>query len=357
MKNLCLLLFFCISTTALPQPIENLIIITTDGLRWQEVFTGMDTAIANDSRYNQDDRSGIYEKYWSDNLKERRKLLMPFFWSTVAAQGTVFGNRGYDNLVNTANPYWFSYPGYSELFTGYVDTLINTNNYKNNPNTTLLDFLQQQPAFTNRIAGFGAWYAFDRILNEPRAGFPVICGFDTVASSSTEQQLINKMLKESYRHWDDDECQDVFTHHSAMQYLKERSPKVLFVGYGETDEWAHAGEYKDYLNAAHQVDDWIRQLWEYTSQHPQYKNKTAFLITVDHGRGDEVKKQWTSHNASIAGADETWFAIIAPGIKGKGELRTAGKCYQEQLAQTMATLLGLTFTAEHPVANGIPLAK
>jgi hypothetical protein len=40
-------------TVKAQQKIENIIIITTDGLRWQEVFTGMDSAIANNKLYNQ----------------------------------------------------------------------------------------------------------------------------------------------------------------------------------------------------------------------------------------------------------------------------------------------------------------
>jgi hypothetical protein len=32
------------------QKTENIIVITTDGLRWQELFKGMDTALANDAR-------------------------------------------------------------------------------------------------------------------------------------------------------------------------------------------------------------------------------------------------------------------------------------------------------------------
>ena len=33
--------------------IENVIILTTDGFRWQEVFNGIDTALATRSDYNQ----------------------------------------------------------------------------------------------------------------------------------------------------------------------------------------------------------------------------------------------------------------------------------------------------------------
>ena len=49
--------------------------------------------------------------YWSDNEKERRQKLMPFFWSILAKKGQLYGNRHFDNKVNTANIYTFSYPG------------------------------------------------------------------------------------------------------------------------------------------------------------------------------------------------------------------------------------------------------
>lgn len=338
---------------AFPQQAENLIIITTDGFRWQEVFTGMDSALANDKRYHQNASEELFDKYWSDNLKERRKLLMPFMWTTFSQLGSLYGNRGYDNKVNNNNPYWFSYPGYNELLSGYADTAINSNNYKHNPNVTLPEFLHKQPGFNGKVAAFGAWNAFDRILNEPRAGFPVICGFDTVASTTTEQLLTNKMLRQGYRPWGEEECLDVFTHQSAIQYLKEKSPKVLYIAYGETDEHAHGGDYRDYLNAAHQVDAWIGEIWHYVQEHPQYRNKTVMLVTVDHGRGDEVKKEWTSHNSSIKGSDQTWFALIGPGVPGKGELRTSGQIYQDQLAKTLARLLGFEFVADHPVGKPV----
>lgn len=66
---------------------------------------------------------------------------MPFFWGTLAKQGQIYGNRALDNKVDNANPYWFSYPGYSEILTGHVDTLINSNDYPPNPHTNILEFL------------------------------------------------------------------------------------------------------------------------------------------------------------------------------------------------------------------------
>jgi hypothetical protein len=86
---------------------------------------------------------------------------------------------------------------------------------------------------------------------------------------------------------------------------------------------------------------------------PQYKNKTALFITTDHGRGDAVKEEWTSHGNSIKDAYEIWFAVLSPAITSKGEMKTEMQLYQKQFAQTIAKLLGYTFKADHPVAEEI----
>ncbi len=339
------------------QTVENIIVVTTDGFRWQEVFGGMDSAIANNSKFNQWDSSGIFNNYWASESEQRRKKLLPFFWEVIAAKGQVYGNRNFNNNVNVANRYWFSYPGYNEIFTGYPDTLVNSNEYKANPNTTLTEFLNRQPSFHNRVAAFGAWNAFERILNSERSGVPVTNAFKKLndKKATGREVLMNDLLMDSYKPFGNEECLDVFTHYQAMEYLQKKKPRFLYIAYGETDEWAHAGRYKDYLNAAHQVDGWIKQLWEYIQHDPVYKNKTALFITTDHGRGDKVKEEWVTHGEGLKGADEIWFAVMGPGIKAKGAVKDAGQLYQKQFAQTIAGLLGFTFRCEHPVADKISL--
>ena len=336
---------------------QKLIIITTDGFRWQEVYKGMDQQIASDGKFNQGDSAGIFNKYWSSNTEERRKKLLPFFWNTIANQGQLYGNREHGNKVDNANPYWFSYPGYSEIMTGMVDTLINTNDYPPNPHTTILDFYNRQPAYKNKVAAFGAWDAFERILNEPRAGFPVLNAFEDnkYALQDSKMQLIGEMLKNSFRPFGDVECLDVFTHYQAMTYLTEKKPSVMYISYGETDEWAHHGDYKFYLDAAHQFDAWVKDIWNYVQSQPEYKGKTTLLITTDHGRGDLVKEEWTDHGQKVSDAHEMWFAVMGPKVSGLGEIKIKQQYYQKQLAQTAAMLTGMKFTAEHPVADGITI--
>lgn len=336
------------------QKIENVIIITTDGMRWQEVFGGMDTAIAGNAKFNQGDSAYIFKNYYNPDLKVRRSLLMPFVWSVIERNGQIYGNRNYNNYVNNANPYWFSYPGYNEIMTGFPDTAVNSNEYKPNPHVTVLEYLHQQPGYQGRVAAFGAWDAFDRILNEQRAGFQVVSAFDTVNGKLSERQkLINSMVGNSQRPFGNSECLDVFTHYAAIEYMKVNRPKVLYISYGETDEWAHHGYYKYYLDAARQVDKWIGEIWRYVQSDPFYKNKTALLITTDHGRGDKIKEQWTDHGQRVADASEIWFAVMAPEIAAKGELKLPMQIYQKQFAQTIAMLLGKKYTASHSIAEAV----
>lgn len=260
-------------------------------------------------------------------------------------------------MVDNANPYWFSYPGYNELFTGYPDTLINSNGYPPNPNKNLLEFINQQPGYRNKVAAFGAWDAFDRILNEGRSGFPVYSAFDKTGGENPGlvEQTINKLLTDSYKPFGDAECLDVYTHYAAMHYLESKKPRLLFIGYGETDEWAHSGHYKDYLDAAHMADKWIKDIWNYIQSTPFYKDKTVMFITTDHGRGDEIKEEWTSHNRNIKGAGQIWFAAMGPGINRKGEVKKEQQIYQKQFAQTIAHLIGKEFICNHETGKKINL--
>ncbi len=356
MRKIFLAVFVLVSCLLQAQnKTENIIIITTDGLRWQDVFKGMDSAIANNKKFNQGDSDYIYKTYWSDNESERRKKLMPFLWSTIESKGQIYGNRVLGNKVDNANPYWFSYPGYSEIMTGYADTAINSNSYPPNPNVTVLEFFNTQPKLKGKVAAFGAWNAFDRILNEQRSGVPVISAFDTVGGKSPtdKEKLINAMLKDSHKPWLEDECLDVFTHYAAIEWLETRKPKVLYIAYGETDEWAHAGMHRSYLDAARQVDTWIKQLWDFVQSDPQYRNKTSLFITVDHGRGDGKKEEWTSHGSSIQDSHEIWFAVLGPDTKATGEVKDNTQLYQKQFAQTMAKILGYIFKADHPIAEEV----
>ena len=104
------------------------------------------------------------------------------------------------------------------------------------------NFLINSLKLKGKVGVFGAWEAFNRILNEQRSGIPVIAAYDTCggAKPNANELMINKLLRDSQKHWAE-ECFDVFTHHAAMEYLKKERPKVMYIAYGETDEWRMDG--------------------------------------------------------------------------------------------------------------------
>jgi Type I phosphodiesterase / nucleotide pyrophosphatase len=341
-----------INLSAQQKKTENLIIITLDGFRWQEVFSGADDSLINNPEFSFD-TAGLKNKYWAATPDERRKKLLPFFWNTIATQGQLHGNRNYGSKVNVKNRYWFSYPGYNEIFTGYPDTSVNSNDKNLNKNTTVLEFLNNQSSFKGKVAAFASWDCFDAIFNEPRAKFFVSSGIDTLPFKSASFSLLNDMQKQSPQPLGDEVRPDHLTYFIAKEYLKEYKPKVMYIAFDETDDYAHGGRYDYYLNTAHIEDKWISDLWNMVQQMPEYKNKTTLLILCDHGRGDKVKKEWTSHGEKIEGSDQIWLAILGAGIESKGEAKNGEQLYQAQMAQTIAHLLGYTFIANQPIETMI----
>lgn len=329
---------------------ENVIIVTLDGMRWHEVFKGVDPALMNDSVYtrNKDD---VKNNYWAETLEERRKKLFPFLWTTVESKGRLYGNRNYNNKIDNANRYWFSYPGYNELFTGYPDTAMNTNDKIDNPNENVLEFINKQKGFTGKVAAFSTWDVFPYILNTKRSGVYVNADVDSLHFNTPELKLINDMQFLTTRPIG--VRPDVFTYFAAREYLKTYKPKVLYIAFDETDDFAHAGLYDQYLKSAYAEDAMIADLWKTVQSMNQYKGKTTLIVTCDHGRGDKIKANWQHHGDKIEDAHEIWMAIISPDVKPGGEQKENIQLYQKQLAATIAALLGYKFTANHPVAEPV----
>ncbi len=144
----------------------------------------------------------------------------------------------------------FPYPGYSETLCGFADPRIDSNDKNPNPNVTMLEWLHRKPAYRGRVAAFGAWDTFPAIFNASRAGFPVNAGYDpfVIAPVNPRIEFLNK-LKAETRMWDGEPF-DSFTFHTALEYMKTKKPRVMFLSLGETDEWAHAGHYDLYLRSA-----------------------------------------------------------------------------------------------------------
>ncbi len=334
---------------------ENVVLITLDGLRWQEIFSGGDTALFRQSKFFANNQPELRRTFGQATAEARRAALLPFLWGTVARQGQLYGNRPLGSLVNVTNGMRFSYPGYNEILTGLADDArIHSNDAIPNPNQTVLEVLNQQAAFRGRVAAFGSWQVFPAIINAARSGVPVNAGMVPAAGPglNPREQVLNEMLVATPNPFGEERL-DSFTGLYALEYLKKNKPKVLYLSFGDTDEFAHAGEYGAYLHAARYCDALIRQIWDYLQSDPQYRGKTTLLLTTDHGRGAAAEAKWRDHGAKVPGADEIWLAALGPDTPALGEAR-AGQLYQNQVAATLAALLGQPYAPSPQTGKPMP---
>ncbi len=254
--------------------------------------------------------------------------------------------------LNNANPYKFSYPGYNESFTGYPDPEVNSNDKILNKNSNVLEFLNRQKGFEGRIAAFSTWDVFPYILNKWRNGIYVNADVDTLHFKTPGFDQLNTMQFLSAKPLG--VRLDILTYMAGKEYLQNFHPRVLYIAFDETDDFAHEGLYDQYLNSAHAEDAMIADLWNTIQSMPDYQNKTTILITCDHGRGDKIKEQWRDHGEKIEDAGHIWIATIGPAVHTTGEIKTVAPLFQKQLAPTMAALLGFHFTPDHGTAAAIP---
>ena len=329
---------------------KYLIIITLDGLRWQEVFMGADSILWSQSL--QKTRLPLQtEDFQGTSPEKRREKLMPFLWSQIAQHGQIYGNRNKASTVTVTNKMRISYPGYNEIFAGYPDDQHIKLNFKiPNPNSNVLRFIGQNRSFRGRVASFASWDVFPSIFNAKVGGLYVNAAFQPVQNNHFSH--LNRQLKSVSKPWGKHLRPDSLTTAYALQYLRQHAPRVLHIGLGETDEYAHEKKYAEYLLAAQANDRMISQIWQFVQSSPRYRNKTTLFITTDHGRGNSPAT-WHKHHGWVDGAEEIWFAVMGPQTAPLGEIAHSTPYFQCQFAQTFAAFLGLEYQSNKAVAGKI----
>lgn len=348
MKNIfliCILLFGSLQTSKLQAQTNNnpkVVLITLDGFRWQELFSGADSLLIANTEYVAD-TTGLKDQFWQKTAKQRREELMPFIWSQVDKIGQIHGNRWKGSKMNLTNSHWFSYPGYNEILTGKADDVRITSNDKiNNPNTTILEIANALPEYKGKVVAFGSWDVFPFIINEERSGVPVNAGFETAQGNdlTNKEKFLNEMQPIIPSPWSYLRL-DAFTNGYTMEQMKKTHPDLLYIAYGETDDFAHDGDYQAYLESAHRTDSFIKELWHFVENDPYYKGNTTFIITTDHGRGTQPSDTWRNHGDEVEGADEVWVVAFGKGVEAKGEITAKEQLHTAQIAATVAKLLNI----------------
>lgn len=334
--------FFLLPTLLYPADLRtrNVILVTADGLRWQDLFHGVDPLLAREKSVSMDPSSKD-----ADARRARfatRESLAPFFWRTLAKNGVVLNN------VNVTNAYRVSYPGYSEILTGRAsDDIIKGNDPIQQPNETVLEFLRRKLSLpTARVALFSSWDHFHYIAEHTPGSIVINAGYQDSPTSPDLSRLQHVTLSP----WDEAR-HDSFTFELALDYLKQQHPRALVISFDETDDWAHARRYDRVLDMIAVTDGFLARLWTTIQSMPEYRDSTTLIVTSDHGRGSTLS-DWSGHGSKVQGADKIWMAILGPDTPAAGEISTHAE--QRDIAPTIIKLMGLS-PADYKGATGAPI--
>ncbi len=322
---------------------RNVIVVTYDGVRWQEAFGGAQGDLLDEKAGGVSDPAATRTRFERPDPEAARRALMPFFWTTVAAKGQVFGDGSKNSAARVTNGLWFSYPGYSEMLSGHADPRVDSNDKIPNPNITVLEWLNMRPPFKGRVAAFGSWELLPYILNVERSHLPANGEGAPIAQPRTAaDRLLNEFAADLPPYWGATRF-DASTMAGAREYLERERPRVLYVMLGETDEWGHERRYDLYLDAMWRSDRFVERLWTAAQSMPDYAGKTTLILATDHGRGAGTA-DWTDHGRKVPAAERVWLAAIGPDVEPLG-VRSDTPVTLSQLAATIAAAVGEDFTA------------
>ncbi len=302
-------------------PAARLVLVTIDGYRWQDLFRGADPALVTDARYR--------ARYV--DVPDRAGALTPFLLS-FSEHGALIGNRDAGSCAQVANDYWFSYPGYAELLSGRPNPRVRSNQATANDDVTVLERLSKRPEFAGQIAVFAEWNVVPAILNVARSGLDVFIPPDEDADH--DPQVI-----------------------AAVRAAMTAPTRLTWIALGDTDNFAHAGDYEGYLRAASEADMLIAEIWRTIEADADMSERTTMIVTADHGRGESQDGAWRGHGSGRwrgmhvpglhhEGSDAIFIAARGPGI-AVGDPYKDGAC--ARLAQVTATLLASLGLADEEI--------
>lgn len=304
-----------------------MILAIADGIRLRELFEGIDEEISGAS---------LRAELGGKDARERRAKLMPFFWSEVGRQGLVLGNRTLGSPVSVKNRNRLSAAGHWEILTGAPPEPMEEGG---SPRVTLLEVARGKARAPTDVAAFASWKGFERF------GYQPIPPEWTTPAMERLEALGGELLTplDSLR-------PDAITVALALEYLDRYHPKLLVVALGEMEAWAEEGRYDRMARAIRLFDGALERLWKNAQSKPDYREKTALIVTATHGHG-RTARDWNRHGPEVPGSEETWIGVLGPDTPARGEAKDTKPHFQGSVAATVLELLDLGYQ-ELPGADG-----
>ncbi|MBX3205204.1 MAG: hypothetical protein KF764_09050 [Labilithrix sp.] len=300
-----------------PRDVERVVLITLDGLRWQEVFAG----------------SGV------EGAAEGPPL-MPNLHRLVAESGTILGGPGCAHDMRASGPNYVSLPGYMELFGGRPPAACRNNKCGQTDTATVLDEVRASTS-PDQVAVFSSWSKYARAVTRTPRSFVVSSGARTAnVRHLGDDAVLRAHLDEGAAHagfpgWGDYRP-DEHTRRAALRYLETVRPRLLVVGLGDADDYGHRGDPKGYRRAIGESDAFIADVDRAVSaMDAGGERRTTIVVTTDHGRERSLRH----HGAGFPDSARVFVAAFGAGIARRGPTCASSPLRLGDVASVVRTLL------------------
>ncbi len=288
----------------------NVILVTLDGVRWQELYGRPDPALGGADR----------------------EVVFLRLWSSLAAEGAVLDGE-------IANPFHVSLPAYQSIFAGQTQPCDGNACGRVGVATFPERIAGERGLPPAKVASFASWSRLaDAVASRSGATF-VSAGAER-ASASADADLA-RIEAEQEPYIGEPARPDRVTMALALHHLERHRPAFLFVGLNDADEDGHAGRYDRYLASLRADDAWIADLAASLDRMGEYGRRTALIVTTDHGRGAGAR--WTDHGVTAVGdADRRIWMYVRLPRDGRFTLALpARRVTHLDVRPTVEVLLGL----------------
>lgn len=258
---------------------NRFVLITLDGVRWQEIFNGIDASKT----------SNIENSEFLPNINKY-----------VFQQGIAIGK---DSNFIASGPNHISLPGYLELTRGHPSFSCQSNDCDNiKKEETIFDIFQTG-------AVFSSWEKICLTVDMEK----IVANCGRNIRSPLWNASKEKDLKDFPEYWDEEYRPDFLTFLAAEKFLIKYNPDLTWISFGDTDEWAHAGNYNEYISSMQEIDKYIGILISILLKDKD--SEYTILITADHGRN-----QFFNHHGSDKESERNWLLMYGKHIPSKGNV-------------------------------------
>lgn len=314
------------------------VLVVLDGVRAQEVFGGADRDLAR--------ARGQNPLAWANP-----RDLTPNLQRMLDTDAIAVGVPGHGAELVASGPRFISLPGYLEIFAGKPDPLCEGNECVRPPAHTVVDDVRASSG-ADDAAVITSWPTIARAASSDpsayvmSAGRKLVSRGDVLRADSAMAPLLERGARVKAYPGEADYRPDAFTAKVALQYLETARPRLLFVGLGDADEYAHRGDYHGYLQAVHASDAFLGDLQATLSRMGERGRHTTVLVTADHGRA----YSFVDHGARYPESARVWLVASGADVRGHGIVAATSRHTLSDIAPTVRGFLGIQGDG-HPIGE------